>query len=225
MAPFGSSLLERDGHDRRRRWILALLVLAVAVPCEAQIGNASLSVHVVDEEGASVPGLVVDAVNTETGFRRAATTGAKGTAVMLALPVGPYDVSARSEGMDAPASRALILRVGQQAQLRLELQPQITDAMTVTGEIPLVDVYKMDSSTNIVPEQIESLPVLDRQYERLAFLTPGVQRDRARFMNRISAPVIGGEWTRRIDRLSHRWCRLDRQLHRAWPGTGEPGRN
>ena len=38
---------------------------------------------------------------------------------------------------------------------------------TVTAEAnPLVDVYKTDSSTNIVPEQIESLPVPDRDFQR-----------------------------------------------------------
>ena len=54
-----------------------------------------------------------------------------------------------------------------------------------------VDVVKTDSSTNIVPEQIASLPVADRDFQRLAFLTPGVQRERGgnRFIG--NAPVIG----------------------------------
>ena len=33
---------------------------------------------------------------------------------------------------------------------------------------------KTDSSTNIVPEQIQELPVADRDFERLAFIAPGV---------------------------------------------------
>jgi hypothetical protein len=168
------------------------MLLIAAVSSEAQVGNATLSVQAVDEEGTVVSGLMVEAVNTETGFRRSTTTDEDGTAIMPALPVGAYEVRAIAGEMSAPAEQAIILRVGQQAQLRLVLQPQVTDAVTVTGEIPLVDVHKMDSSTNIIPEQIESLPVADRQFENLAFLAPGTQRDRIPFFDRTGSPVIGG---------------------------------
>ena len=63
--------------------------------------------------------------------------------------------------------------------------------MNVIAEAPLVDVYKTDSSTNIVPEQIQALPVANRDFQSLAFLTPGVQRERGgnRFIG--NQPVIG----------------------------------
>jgi hypothetical protein len=68
---------------------------------------------------------------------------------------------------------------------------QVTETVNVTAEAPLVDVYKTDSSTNIVPEQIESLPVANRDFQSLAYLTPGVQRERGgnRFIG--NQPVIG----------------------------------
>src|SRR5205085_8041765 len=47
------------------------------------------------------------------------------------------------------------------------------------------------SSTNIVPEQIESLPVQDRDFQRLAFITPGVERERGAFRFINGGPVIG----------------------------------
>ncbi|HWS70605.1 MAG TPA: TonB-dependent receptor, partial [Thermoanaerobaculia bacterium] len=57
--------------------------------------------------------------------------------------------------------------------------------------VPLVDVYKTDSSTNIIPEQIQSLPVPDRDFQRLAFIAPGVQRERGGFRFINGGPVIG----------------------------------
>ena len=64
--------------------------------------------------------------------------------------------------------------------------------MEVTGEALLVDVYRTDSSATVVPEQIEALPVADRQFENLAFLAPGTQRDRTPYFDRTGSPVIGG---------------------------------
>src|SRR4029079_11721671 len=68
---------------------------------------------------------------------------------------------------------------------------QLEETVNVVGEATLVDVFKTDSSTNIVPEQIEALPVQDRDFQRLAFLTPGVQRERGgnRFIG--NGPVVG----------------------------------
>src|SRR5206468_9232930 len=68
---------------------------------------------------------------------------------------------------------------------------RVEQNVTVVGQTPRVDVFKTDSSTNIVPEQIESLPAPDRDFQRLAFLTPEVQRERGvnRFIE--NAPVIG----------------------------------
>ncbi len=67
----------------------------------------------------------------------------------------------------------------------------MAETVNVMAEAPLVDVYKTDSSTNIMPEQIESLPVANRDFQSLAFLAPGVQRERGgnRFIG--NQPVIG----------------------------------
>src|SRR6185369_5412681 len=56
---------------------------------------------------------------------------------------------------------------------------------------PVVDVHRTDSSTNIVPEQIEQLPVADRDFQRLAFIAPGVERERGGFRFINGGPVIG----------------------------------
>ena len=67
----------------------------------------------------------------------------------------------------------------------------MAETITVSTTVPLVDVYKTDSSTNIVPEQIESLPVPDRDFQRLAFIAPGVARERGAFRFIGGGPVVG----------------------------------
>src|SRR4029079_2018114 len=87
---------------------------------------------------------------------------------------------------------SITLRVGQAARVKATLSPAVTESITVSTTVPLVDVYKTDSSTNIVPEQIQSLPVPDRDFQRLAFIAPGVDRERGscRFLG--GGPVVGG---------------------------------
>ena len=75
--------------------------------------------------------------------------------------------------------------------MRATLSPAVTETIDVSTTVPLVDVYKTDTSTNIVPEQIESLPVPDRDFQRLAFIAPGVQRERGAFRFIGGGPVVG----------------------------------
>jgi len=112
---------------------------------------------------------------------------------LIALPPGTYTVKIELQGFTSVEQAGVTLRVGQTARVNVTLRvAQVSETVNVTGEAPLVDVYKTDSSTNIVPEQIESLPVANRDFQQLAFLTPGVQRERGgnRFIG--NQPVIGG---------------------------------
>ena len=193
-APWGPR--NRAPQKRSRRLTLALsaaLIITAALvgSAGAQVGTASLAVEVESQEAGLLSGVAVEVVNSETGLRREVRTDDHGNALILALPPGSYEVTATLEDMASPAKSGVTLRVGNRARVRLVLYPQITEAMAITGERPLVDAYRTDSSVSIVPEQIDSLPVADRQFEKLAFLAPGVQRDRIPYFDRTGAPVIG----------------------------------
>ena len=110
----------------------------------------------------------------------------------IALQPGTYNVKAELAGFTTVNQEGVTLRVGQTAKLTMPLGiAKVGETVNVVAEATLVDVYKTDSSTNIVPEQIESLPVPNRDFQSLAFLAPGVQRERGgnRFIG--NQPVIG----------------------------------
>ncbi len=108
-----------------------------------------------------------------------------------AVPPGDYVVKAELSGF-APVEQPLTVRVGQTARISVGMRvAAVGEQVTVQGSNPLVDVFKTDSSTNIIPEQIESLPVQDRDFQRLAFLAPGVQRERGGFRFIGGGPVVG----------------------------------
>ena len=68
---------------------------------------------------------------------------------------------------------------------------KVGETVNVVAEAPMVDVFKTDSSTNIVPEQIQELPTPNRDFQQLAFLAPGTQRERGGYRFVTNQPVIG----------------------------------
>jgi len=176
-----------------KHWAGALvLALLAAAPALAQLSTATVEVVVSDNGGGALPGVSVSLENVDTGFRRQAVTGEAGGATLAALPPGTYNALVELDGFAPVKQDAIVLRVGQTAQLQVTMtQAQLAETITVSTTVPLVDVYKTDSSTNIVPEQIESLPVPDRDFQRLAFIAPGVARERGAFRFIGGGPVVG----------------------------------
>jgi hypothetical protein len=172
--------------------VLGALVALAPVGARAQVADATLELVVVDAQQQVVPGATVTAVNSATGFTATTVTDAIGLGRIPALPPGTYDVKVELSGFGAVEQRAIAVRVGQTVRLNVTLSPaQVSESVTVVGQAALVDIHKTDSSTNIVPEQIESLPVQDRDFQKLAFLAPGVQRERGGFRFIGGAPVVG----------------------------------
>ena len=181
----------------RRIWVVSSLVAAtllvgMSAPATAQIADAVVEVLAQDQSQAVLPGVTVTVLRPDTGYSQSSVTNAAGTARFIALPPGTYNVKVELSGFATINQEGVTLRVGQTARLTMTLKvAQVAETVNVTAEAPLVDVYKTDSSTNIVPEQIESLPVPNRDFQSLAFLAPGVQRERGgnRFIG--NQPVIG----------------------------------
>lgn len=174
--------------------ILALALLSLAGGTAwAQMSNAQIVVRVLDNQNLALPGVSVRASNIDTGFTRMAITDEEGSASLAALPPGTYKLVVELDGFTTVEQAGLALRVGQSLRVNATMAPATTtrEELTVTGSVPLVDVVKTDSSTNIVPEQIQDLPVADRDFQNLAFITPGVQRERGNYRFIQNGPVIG----------------------------------
>jgi hypothetical protein len=190
-------LFVEDTMRTPRSGLVPLLAVALAVAAlphraAAQVADATLELVVVDQSAQVVPGATITVTNPATGFTTSTVSDGIGLGRIPALPPGTYDVKIELAGFGAAEQRAIAVRVGQTVRLNVTLSPaQVAESITVVGQASLVDIHKTDSSTNIVPEQIESLPVQDRDFQRLAFLAPGVQRERGGFRFIGGAPVVG----------------------------------
>jgi len=169
-----------------------VLVSAIAM---AQVDSAVLVLHAVGADEAPLAGVTVVLRSERTGAQRKAMTDAGGRATIPALPPGAWQLSASREGSQTITDQSIELLVGQTVHLRLVLQAVASGSVTVSGELPMVDLYKRDVSTNVLPEQITNLPVPDRRFEQLAFLSSNVQPDPAPFYNRGGSPVLGNAGT------------------------------
>jgi len=170
--------------------VVMLLALATG-PIWAQVSTGVITVTTVDTDDTALPGVSVQVTNVDTGAKRLGVADGRGEVLFNALPPGTYVLMANLDGFAPVRNEGITLLVGQNARLRVIMQVQVEETITVVAVAPIVDVLKVDSSTNIVPEQIMNLPVPDREFEKLAFITPTVQRERGSFRFIQNAPVVG----------------------------------
>lgn len=154
----------------------ALAALLLAAMAGAQGTTATLRGVIKDATGP-IPGVLVTATSTQSGFVYRVSAGENGTFTMGALPPGTYEVVVASEAYKEQRQTVKVL-LGQEPRVDFVLTPSgmVTEAVTVTAEAAmlLVDTRSSAISTNISPEQIESLPLNNRNFLAFSSLAPGV---------------------------------------------------
>src|SRR5579859_7597066 len=96
-----------------RRAVIAIAVLALAVPCLAQdASTGSIYGTVFDPSTRRIPGASVALVNSATGFRYQQTTNAQGQFAFELLPPGEYTARVTSEAMSPQLSQTLHVDIG-----------------------------------------------------------------------------------------------------------------
>jgi hypothetical protein len=142
---------------------LAALLLGASAAI-AQVGStAQITGTVRDASGAVLPGVDVTAVQTDTGFRRAAVTEANGLFVLSNLPVGPYRLEAMLSGFRSFQQTGIVLQVNANPEINITLSlGEITETVSVQGATPLVETRSPGIGQVIENERIEELPLNGR---------------------------------------------------------------
>jgi hypothetical protein len=126
----------------------------------------------------SPAGATITAKNLDTGLCPQRVTDAERRVRVPALPPGTLLADRRDAGLhQGDASRTSSLIIDQDAVINFTLKPaHVAEALTVTGEAPIVDTTKSDVSTSVSTQQIQDLPVASRRWIDLAMLTPARRR-------------------------------------------------
>jgi carboxypeptidase family protein len=158
----------------RRLAALGLLFGMLAAGAAAQTTTGTLRGTVKDQTGGVLPGVTVEAVNDETGVRLGATTHADGFFNLSVAP-GPYTVTATLSGFSTETKKTRVL-LGQTQGLDFELSLTArTEAVTVSGEAPVIEAKQSEVSTNVTEQQLKTLPQDNRNFLNFANLAPGVR--------------------------------------------------
>jgi hypothetical protein len=156
--------------------LLALAILLLAGTAGAQVTTSSIKGVVADDQGP-LPGAMVVAVDTKSGFRREATADTDGGYQIAGLQPGTYEIKVSSQAYKEQ-SRTVQVLVGQAltVDFRLTLDAVFTENVTVVGQGTqlLVDTRSSAITTNITPQQMENLPMANRNFLSYAALAPGV---------------------------------------------------
>ena len=154
------------------RW-LVIVGVSLALPSLASAQEAVLSGTVTDSTNAVLPGVVIRAVHEASGNSFDAVTDQRG-GYRLSVRIGTYRISAELSGFGSVTRTGVELLVGQSAVINLQMAPgSVTEAVTVTGQAPLLDTTTSSLGGNVDPRQVQELPVNGRNWIALSLLAPG----------------------------------------------------
>jgi hypothetical protein len=153
---------------------LALAALGAA-PAAAQTTGGIVG-RVTDTQGGALPGVTIEARSPALQGTRTATSDGTGAYRLTLLPPGVYTLAVTLEGF-APESRPSIqVDLDKETTVNAALHPAVSESITVTSEVPAVDVTSPAIGTNLDSRAVETLPT-DRNYASVVQIAPGVSSD------------------------------------------------
>jgi hypothetical protein len=158
------------------RWAWMLFFgLAMQLPVARAQVSASIHGVVTDASGALISQATVETKNLETEAVRASVTDDVGRYLVLALPVGRYEVRVSKTGFQEAVQSGISLVVGQEASVDLRLQVSTVKAeVKVIGDSVIVSVTTRDISGLVSEQAVKNLPLNGRSYDLLLPLNPGI---------------------------------------------------
>ena len=153
---------------------VAVVLCVFGLSASATAQQVSVSGVVTDDTKSALPGASITITNTATGVQVAAVTNARGE-YRIQIPAGTYKLQAELTGFTTTILPAVEFLVGQNAAVPFQLKlAQLSEAVTVTAEAPLVDISSSQVTGNVDRRQMESLPLQGRNWMELSKMVKGI---------------------------------------------------
>jgi len=155
--------------------VAALCIALFAVSGYAQFQTGNIYGKVQAKDGSVLPGVTV----TLTGVAAPQTTvtDATGNFRFINLSPGTYSIRAELAGFGSALRSGIGVRVAQNADVTMTLNPSVAESITVTAEAPLLDVRKSGAGINVSKVELQNVPT-GRDPWVIMQQTPGVLIDR-----------------------------------------------
>jgi hypothetical protein len=168
----------RRGRVRGLMACVLACVLGLTASAAAQGAGGVISGTIKDAQGGALPGVSLTLRNVESGVTRTAVSEADGAYRLPGVPPGRYELAAELQGFATTQIPDITITIGLELQRDLTLGLQsLQETVTVTGEAPVVETTRSEVASIVTQQQIESLPIADRQPISLALLLPGTSMD------------------------------------------------
>jgi len=166
-----------------RVWPMLAVLLGVLLIGSAAFGQSgnyttgSINGTVRDNAGAGLPGVTVTATSLDTGVIRTTYTDSGGAYGFTLLTPGDYKVVAELEGLGKSEIPRVTVLLGSATRTDLDFKPQVSESLSVTAEVPIIDTQRSGMAQSVTNQQIDTLPLLGRDFRSLATLTAGITID------------------------------------------------
>jgi len=159
-----------------KRLALFLLLLGLAVPVRAQLGNeGSIEGMVTDPSGAVIPGVALRVTNLNTSATLSATTNELGLFRFPVLAVASYELVAEHTGFASLIQKNVVVNIGSAINLNLTLLLATgTEKVVISSETPLLESTRSEVSSAVEGRLVAHLPLNGRNFLGFVFLAPGI---------------------------------------------------
>jgi hypothetical protein len=153
---------EAKEENRMKRWTIVSVVafLLCSLSAEAQILTGNLIGVIRDESRAILPGATVTATSPALpGGPQTVVTNAQGEYRFTGLPPGVYELSVTMQGFRSYVEQDLRVSVGGTVERIVTLAlGSVTEAVTVSGQAPVVDPRQAGLVKSLPAEAVEAIP-------------------------------------------------------------------
>ena len=158
-------------------WRACGLVLCVALASAGVAfaqASSTFNGRILDQGDAVLPGVTVTVTNQNTGVVRTTVSNEEGQYFLPGLEPGVYRISTELPGFQSPTRENVTLGVN--ATITIDFQMSIAglnEAVTVTGDAPLIEVTQSKVASSIEATELQNLPLVTRNVSGMLALLPG----------------------------------------------------
>ncbi len=157
--------------------VVILVILAVGSSV-AQLFPGRITGVVRDAQGALIPGATVMLSNPTTGLERTVTTDDAGNFHFLELPIGTFRLTITKQGFgtsiitDIETSQGVVNTIDPVLKIG-----SVSSQVEVSSTPPLIQTETNSTGGQLSEVQVQSLPIGNSDYTRLALVLPGVTQN------------------------------------------------
>lgn len=160
-----------------RTLVSAVFLLAMAIPCLAQITTTGIRGIVRDPNGAVVPNATVKATDNATGVEQTSVTSSDGNFIFPTLQFGSYKLTVSATGFQNSVIAAVVVESGRTTNVSIDLSVgAATDTVQIAASAEQLNTTTAEVGGTINNKLVQNLPYAGRDSLNFAVLIAGSSR-------------------------------------------------